>query len=774
MKKIYTFFAVLLITASVFAQAPEKMSYQAVVRDGSTNLVVSSPIGIRISILQGSASGTAVYVETQTVTSNANGLVSLEIGNGTPVTGTFAAIDWSAGPYFIKTETDPNGGTAYGIVGTKELLSVPYALFSANGTPGPQGPAGATGPQGPIGLTGPAGATGAIGPQGPIGLTGPAGATGATGLTGPAGATGPQGPIGLTGPAGATGATGPQGPIGLTGPAGATGATGLTGPAGATGPQGPIGLTGPAGATGATGLTGPAGATGPQGSIGLTGPAGATGATGPQGPIGLTGPAGATGATGLTGPAGATGPQGPIGLTGPAGATGPAGPTGPTGLTGATGPAGPTGATGADGATGPAGPVAGTNQQVIYNNSGAAAGNAGLTFNSGTSMLTASNATVSGLSGTGLRLATLSTTGQLGASSSGTNNYMTKFSTTGTIANSLFQDNGTSVSLGLTTPSVQYLLYAYRQQLTSNGDGQHTLFGYRTRDSQNDGTAYSQTATNSATAGYNFWGDVYTFGVAGFSYNDYTRTGGVIGAEQSGFYWGSLGYKSSSSALYGVYGSAGYASGTGFLPSSLSSGVGGGFFGTIGSMSKGSVIGQLNAGELFAAYNTGNTYSTGKNVELVGEENAIKTPVYAVTSLDAKIYANGSSQLVNGEVFIAFEANYKAVLGENPTVTVSPNGNCNGLYIATVTKEGFTVRELNNGTSNAPISWIAVANRIDNRLDEATKMVSAPDFNRNIQQVLFDDGNKDAKGLGIWWDGAAIRFGEMPESLSKVIRTEQK
>lgn len=130
MKKIITICAVLLMTASVFAQSPEKMSYQAVVRDGSNNLVTSSAVGMQLSILQGSASGTAVYVETQTPTSNANGLVSVEIGSGTVVSGTFATIDWSNGPYFIKTETDPTGGTSYTITGTSQLLSVPYALHA--------------------------------------------------------------------------------------------------------------------------------------------------------------------------------------------------------------------------------------------------------------------------------------------------------------------------------------------------------------------------------------------------------------------------------------------------------------------------------------------------------------------------------------------------------------------------------------------------------------------------------------------------------------------
>ena len=295
MKKIYSIVAGLLLTLSVFAQAPQKMSYQAVIRNSSNALITSTPVGMQISVLQGSAGGTAVYVETQTPSTNANGLVSLEIGSGAPVKGTFSGINWANGPYFIKTETDPTGGTAYTIAGTNELMSVPYALFSANGTPG------ATGPQGPIGLTG---ATGATGPQGPIG------ATGAVGATGPQGLQGIQGPAGNDGAVGATGATGPQGPAGNDGAVGTTGATG---------PQGPIGLTGAVGATGATGAQGPAGndgavgatgATGPQGPAGNDGAVGATGATGPQGPAGNDGAVGATGATGAAGAAGTNGQVG--------------------------------------------------------------------------------------------------------------------------------------------------------------------------------------------------------------------------------------------------------------------------------------------------------------------------------------------------------------------------------------------------------------------------------------------------------------------------------
>jgi len=142
MKKIFTFFTAVLLTASVFlpqqtsAQSPEKMSYQAVIRNSSDALITNTNVGMQISILQGSASGTVVYSETQTPTTNANGLVSIEISEGTIVTGTFSGIDWSAGPYFIKTETDPTGGTNYTITGTNQLLSVPYAFYSKSSANG--------------------------------------------------------------------------------------------------------------------------------------------------------------------------------------------------------------------------------------------------------------------------------------------------------------------------------------------------------------------------------------------------------------------------------------------------------------------------------------------------------------------------------------------------------------------------------------------------------------------------------------------------------------
>ncbi|MFT7335133.1 MAG: hypothetical protein ACI9M1_001031, partial [Porticoccaceae bacterium] len=188
MKKIYFLLAGLLLTASASAQAPQKMSYQALLRNDVGALITSSPVAMKISILQGGAVGTIAYSETQNASSNTNGVVSLEVGTGTPVIGMFSEIDWAVGPYFLKTETDPTGGTNYTIVGTNELMSVPYALFSANGgAAGTDGTNGTDGAQGAAGTNGSDGAQGEAGADGVKGDQGEAGANGTDGAQGEAG-----------------------------------------------------------------------------------------------------------------------------------------------------------------------------------------------------------------------------------------------------------------------------------------------------------------------------------------------------------------------------------------------------------------------------------------------------------------------------------------------------------------------------------------------------------------------------------------------------------
>ena len=312
MKKILLSFVVIAtLSFSSFGQAPEGFKYQAVVRDAGNVILNNQAVGIRMTILQGAIGGTTVYSETFSTTTNAYGIVNLEIGNGTLAAGNFTSIDWANGPFFMETAVDITGGINYSVMGTSQLMSVPYALYaktSGSSTPGPQGPQGI---QGLAGNDGAQGIQGIQGIQGPAGPQGPAGNDGAQGLTGP------QGPAGNDG---ATGPTGPQGPAGNDGATGPQGIQGLAGNDGATGPQGPQGIQGVAGNDGAQGLQGPAGIDGINGANGI-GIASTTdngngtftfnytdgslfttsNLTGPVGPVGPTGAAGSADAWSRTG-----------------------------------------------------------------------------------------------------------------------------------------------------------------------------------------------------------------------------------------------------------------------------------------------------------------------------------------------------------------------------------------------------------------------------------------------------------------------------------------
>ena len=295
--KIYTFALATLMVISLFGQAPQKMNYQAVVRNSAGNTEPNNTqVKLRFNIRDSIAGGPIVYTETQSTATNQFGLVIVQIGQ----LGNLATVNWGSGPKFLEVDVDINNTGVFSSMGTSQLISVPYALYAANSAAGSTGATGI----GTVGPTGPAGAVGATG----AGIAGPSGINGSQGVAGPTGNNGATGPTGagLNGSPGATGPTGLQGLVGVTGPTG----NGITGTTGATGPSGNIGLPG---VTGPTGLTG-------VGISGVTGAAGPTGLTGDIGPTGLTGPTGPVGSNGAPGTPGLPGAPGPTGPTGAAGA----------------------------------------------------------------------------------------------------------------------------------------------------------------------------------------------------------------------------------------------------------------------------------------------------------------------------------------------------------------------------------------------------------------------------------------------------------------------
>lgn len=121
---------VLGLGLSLQAQAPQAIQYQTIIRNAAGEVVMDQAVGLQLTIRKGSTSGTPTYQETHTATTNGFGLVNLQIGRGTPTSGTFSAIDWSAGPYYLEVGLDLTGGSSYTVMGTTQLLSVPYALYA--------------------------------------------------------------------------------------------------------------------------------------------------------------------------------------------------------------------------------------------------------------------------------------------------------------------------------------------------------------------------------------------------------------------------------------------------------------------------------------------------------------------------------------------------------------------------------------------------------------------------------------------------------------------
>jgi hypothetical protein len=178
MKSVSLVVVALLLGVLSFAQTPQLTNYQGVARDGSGNTLANQSVSVRFRIRQTTANGTVVYNENHNTTTNSFGLFNLPLGGGNATNGNFSTIDWANGPYFLEVSFDASGGTNYVVMGTSQLLSVPYALYAETaGNAGPTGPTGATGPQGAQGPTGPQGPSGS---QGNPGLLQPGFAAGNT------------------------------------------------------------------------------------------------------------------------------------------------------------------------------------------------------------------------------------------------------------------------------------------------------------------------------------------------------------------------------------------------------------------------------------------------------------------------------------------------------------------------------------------------------------------------------------------------------------------
>ena len=205
MKKKVTLFVLVLMANIGWSQVPHKFNYQAVARDGSGAINVNQNISVRFSIRDIAVTGPIIYQETQYLQTNQFGLFTAMVGEGPAGIGNFSSINWGSGLKYLQVEFDAQGGNNYLIVGSSQLLSVPYALYAETAGNGGGGATGATGANGNNGANGVTGATGLSGTTGPTGAKGNTGSTGTNGLNGVTGATGLKGNTGSTGVTGATG-----------------------------------------------------------------------------------------------------------------------------------------------------------------------------------------------------------------------------------------------------------------------------------------------------------------------------------------------------------------------------------------------------------------------------------------------------------------------------------------------------------------------------------------------------------------------------------------
>jgi len=265
----------------------------------------------------------------------------------------------------------------------------------------------------------------------------------------------------------------------------------------------------------------------------------------------------------------------------------------------------------------------------------------------------------------------------------------------------------------------------------------------------------------------------YKFGAYG-SGGTSTRSGGVMGYDY-GVAIGALGYYSAALVDYSVYG-FGQAHTTGILGGKNSGpisnllveenthiglGIYGGF---MGGWVKGLVYGTMLKGERYGLYVDGKTYMNEPITQLI-ETAGDKQPVYGVSAMKVEVSDRGKSNLKGGTTHIFFTQEFKNSISSNTdelTITISPMGNSNGIFIESYDENGFVVRENNNGGSSVQFNWIAIGTRKDYETINHSSEIIANDFEQKMDGVMFNDNNTSDTPQPIWWDGSAIRFDAVP------------
>lgn len=267
-------------------------------------------------------------------------------------------------------------------------------------------------------------------------------------------------------------------------------------------------------------------------------------------------------------------------------------------------------------------------------------------------------------------------------------------------------------------------------------------------------------------------GGSYKFGVYGSGGNS-ARSGGVMGYD-FGVAQGALGYFANSGVDYSVYGFGiayftGAAGGKGeksnaVLPD-VNTNIGIGIYGgMMGAWFRGLAYGTHVKGEIYSMYVDGKTYTNAPITNLIETENN-RQPVYSTSAMKVEISDRGKSNLNAGEMYVPFSQEFKNTISADPneiTITVSPMGNSNGVYIASYDANGFTVKENNSGASNVAFTWIAIGTRKNYETMSHDAQILDKTFDQKMEGVMYNDNNTNGTPQTMWWDGTQMRFDVPP------------
>jgi hypothetical protein len=297
--------------------------------------------------------------------------------------------------------------------------------------------------------------------------------------------------------------------------------------------------------------------------------------------------------------------------------------------------------------------------------------------------------------------------------------------------------------------------------------------------SSTSGTGYGYGTSHVGVVGLALWGENYNSGVQGMSYSSDagTRVSGVIGTFANDIAtWGSLAYKSSAGTSYGVYGAGTnvWGSGTGkVLPTAQHASIGAGFYGDLfGAEINGNIYGTYTTGANYGLYSNGNIYTNGLSIQLQEANTSNQKQLsgsgqmavlYGNVSTDVSVMSRGKGKLVNGQCIVKFDDTFKNVVSSDVPVmvTVTPNGNCNGVYVTEATSDGFLIKENNNGTSNVDFTYIAIGTRAGYENPVLPAEVVSKDYTTKIAEGLHNDADVSTDGKGLYYQSGQLTVGKI-------------